>query len=168
MRGRARQAGATRDGLARVPGVSRAVFTPSRGMPGLGREGARATVVLLTLSSAVAGCAARDYAGISLVDGAADRTVQALARRALGGDRAAQLELGLRFEQGRGVERDPARACAIYNERPSRASGDILVWQPSTRSVERYSRQAAEPAESDELAFKAYQCRAAPRRGSAG
>jgi hypothetical protein len=71
-------------------------------------------VALLWAPFALAGCAANSYAGISLVAEAADPTLQALARRAQAGDQHAQLELGIRYEEGRGVPANRQRAAALY------------------------------------------------------
>ncbi|HWT14049.1 MAG TPA: hypothetical protein VN231_14945 [Allosphingosinicella sp.] len=59
-------------------------------------------------------CAVGSYAGISFAAGAADPELQSIARRAAGGDKQAQLDLGIRYEEGRGVERDPAMARRLY------------------------------------------------------
>jgi TPR repeat protein len=61
-----------------------------------------------------AGCADRDYQGISFAQGAAASELQSLAQRARGGDKHAQLELGIRFEAGLGVPVDWARAERLY------------------------------------------------------
>jgi hypothetical protein len=71
--------------------------------------------LLLLCAPLVAGaCAATSYAGIPLAAGAADPELQALARRAQAGDGQAQLELGIRYEQGRGVPAQPALARSLY------------------------------------------------------
>jgi hypothetical protein len=54
-------------------------------------------------------CANGSYGGIPLVSGAASVELQDLARRAQAGDKHAQLELGIRFEEGRGVPVDRKR-----------------------------------------------------------
>jgi hypothetical protein len=84
-------------------------------MPGRARWGA-ATAWLLALATlpALAACAANSYPGIPLAAGAADPEVQQLARRARAGDRQVQLELGIRYEEGRGVARDRETARRLY------------------------------------------------------
>lgn len=76
----------------------------------------RAAIAVLPLCAAVTltACAASSYAGIPLQAGAADPEVQWLARRAQAGDKHAQLELGIRFEEGRGVRCDQRRAEILY------------------------------------------------------
>jgi hypothetical protein len=59
-------------------------------------------------------CASPSHAGIPDAAETADPQVRQLARRASGGDRVAKLELGIRYEEGRGVERDPERARRLY------------------------------------------------------
>jgi hypothetical protein len=58
--------------------------------------------------------AAQTYAGVPLTPGAADRELQELARRAKAGDKHAQLELGIRYEEGRGVPINLRRAAQLY------------------------------------------------------
>lgn len=62
-----------------------------------------------------AACAAPTrYAGIDLRPGGAPADVQQLAVRAQADDKAAQLELGIRYEEGWGVARDLDRARRLY------------------------------------------------------
>jgi hypothetical protein len=105
------------------------------------------------------GCAANQYAGISLLPGRANADIQGLARRASAGDRLAQLELGRRFEQGIGVTRNASQACAIYTATPAHDTGEMWIYTPSSQSVERYVRPPNNQGPADELAFKAYECR---------
>lgn len=59
-------------------------------------------------------CAHDSYAGVSFETGG-DPATQALARRARAGDKRAQLDLGLRYEEGRdGMPFDLARAEQLY------------------------------------------------------
>ncbi|MEA3043722.1 MAG: hypothetical protein QOH47_1560 [Sphingomonadales bacterium] len=76
----------------------------------------RAAALAFTLACAplLAACAANSHAGISPAPGGAGPDLQALTRQAQAGDKQAQLELGIRYEEGRGVERDPARAERLY------------------------------------------------------
>jgi hypothetical protein len=53
-----------------------------------------------------------------------------LARMAQGGDKHAQLELGIRFEEGRGVERDLDKAKKLYRLAASDSGGRIWVYSP--------------------------------------
>lgn len=55
------------------------------------------------------------YLGISLRTGAADPQLQWLAYRAMRGNPRAELELGIAFEEGRGVPRDFAKAARLYS-----------------------------------------------------
>lgn len=77
-------------------------------------RGAIATALLLCASLALAACAPTTYAGISLKSGANDPALRSLAQRARAGDQQAQLELGIRFEAGRGLPRDLDRAAKLY------------------------------------------------------
>ncbi|WP_162806791.1 SEL1-like repeat protein [Sphingosinicella terrae] len=70
------------------------------------------------------------FAGISFASGAADSELQGLAMRAQAGDKHAQLELGIRYEQGRGVPVNLARAEHLYRLAASDSSGSGLVYLP--------------------------------------
>ena len=83
-------------------------------------------VVLLSLP----GCA-KSYAGIALTAGAADPDLQALARSARSGDKRAQLELGIRYEEGRGVAPDPKRAAQLYRRAAMQTGGVRLAYVPA-------------------------------------
>lgn len=78
---------------------------------------------LKTLGAAVAGlllcvllssCAASQVFGVDLTAPSTSEEVKVLARKAQGGDKLAQLELGKRFEAGSGVPKDLARAAKLY------------------------------------------------------
>jgi TPR repeat protein len=73
-------------------------------------RGFAAALLALAAPLTLAACAPTSYAGISLKPGAADPELQSLARRAQGGDKHAQLELGIRYEEGRGVPANLDRA----------------------------------------------------------
>ncbi len=103
---------------------------------------------LLGAVIALAGCAApSSYMGIDLttppsaaaashspsLPTATDLTalpLPDLARMAQGGDKHAQLELGIRFEEGRGVERDLDNAKKLYRLAASDSGGRIWVYSP--------------------------------------
>jgi hypothetical protein len=93
----------------------------------------RAFVVAAALLFAV-GCGARDcFQGISLAPGAAHPDVQALARSAMGGSKSAQLELGIRFEDGRGVQMDWDRAERLYRMAAVSSGGTMMIYVPPVR-----------------------------------
>jgi hypothetical protein len=75
-------------------------------------------------------CTTSSYAGIALTGAAADPELQALARRARDGDRHAQLELGIRYEEGRGVPADLARAEQLYRRAAAGADDSRMVYVP--------------------------------------
>jgi hypothetical protein len=91
---------------------------------------ALAAALVIGLSAGSSACTASSYAGIPLGAGAADPDLQSLARRARAGDRSAQLELGSRYEHGRGVVRDPARAAALYRRAAAGTTGAQQVYLP--------------------------------------
>lgn len=70
------------------------------------------------------------YAGIDLTAGGADLQLQALASRARAGNKHAQLELGIRYEEGEGVPVDLERARALYRGAASDTGGTIWVYSP--------------------------------------
>ena len=89
--------------------------------------GAVTGAAIITLQA----CAApSSYMGISLVAGAADPELQQLAYRAQAGDKQAQLELGIRFEEGRGVPVDAKRAMGLYRMAASDSGGTMWVYTP--------------------------------------
>jgi hypothetical protein len=71
-------------------------------------------LLALAILPALAGCAAGRSMGIPIASGAADPEIRTLAQRARAGDKSAQLALGIRYEEGRGVERDPQIARRLY------------------------------------------------------
>jgi hypothetical protein len=88
----------------------------------------------LLAASVLAGCAApSSYAGISLKPGAVDPQLQELARRARAGDKHAQLDLGIRYEEGRGIEPDLAIAKRLYRAAASPRRERSLIYFPPPR-----------------------------------
>lgn len=76
------------------------------------------------------GCATHRYMGIPLTPGAAHPELQTLARRARSGDKQAQLDLGIRFEEGTGVSQDTNRAVRLYRMAASDSGGTMWVYSP--------------------------------------
>jgi hypothetical protein len=68
--------------------------------------------------------------GVPFAAGAADPELQALARRAQQGDERAQLELGIRYESGRGVLVDLDRAERLYLLAAIERGGTTYVADP--------------------------------------
>ncbi|EJL21732.1 hypothetical protein PMI01_05147 [Caulobacter sp. AP07] len=68
----------------------------------------------LLLCALLWSCATNQAFGIDLAAPSTPEEVRALARGAQGGDKLAQLELGKRFEAGRGVPKNPGRAGKLY------------------------------------------------------
>ena len=85
---------------------------------------------LLAAALLMSGCATQRYMGVSLKPGGADPEVQALAARASTGDKQAQLDLGIRFEEGSGVARDLDTAKKLYRQAASDSGGTIWVYTP--------------------------------------
>ena len=85
---------------------------------------------LLAAAMLLSGCASQQYMGVSLKPGGADPAVQALAARASIGDKQAQLDLGIRFEEGAGVARDLDTAKKLYRQAASDSGGTIWVYTP--------------------------------------
>ena len=63
-------------------------------------------------------------------NGLTSMDLAALARRANAGDKRAQLDLGVRFEEGIGMERDPAKARKLYAQAATTSGGTIWVYSP--------------------------------------
>jgi len=85
---------------------------------------------LATLLAAPA-CTSTRYMGLSMVPGETAPEVQALAQRAQAGDKQAQLDLGIRFEEGNGVPRDIKRTMKLYRQAASDSGGMMWVYSPS-------------------------------------
>jgi len=62
--------------------------------------------------------------------GVGQAEIGSLARRAQAGDKQAQLELGIRFEEGRGVARDLNKARKLYAKAATGSGGTIWVYSP--------------------------------------
>lgn len=96
-----------------------------RGCAPLRRAGMSAAALAL-----VACAPSGHYMGISLAPGAAEAPLQQLATRAQAGDKQAQLELGMRYEEGRGVPRDRSKAMSLYGRAARDDGGRLWVYSP--------------------------------------
>lgn len=84
---------------------------------------------------ALAACAApSSYMGISLKPNAADADLQQQVRSAMNGDKLAQLDLGIRFEEGRGVIRDLNKAKKLYRQAAADSGGTTWIYTPSVQA----------------------------------
>lgn len=108
----------------------------------------RSSVVAVALL--LAACTNDSYLGISLAEGVAPPEVEKLAVLARAGDKHAQLELGIRFEEGRGVARDPAKARNLYRLAAADSGGPVWVYAPPVREGEagRVLRMGAGPRQA--------------------
>jgi len=84
-----------------------------------------ALTAALVAVAALAGCASQPerFAGISFNSESHPAEVRALAERAAAGDKLAQLELGIRYEEGRGVPSSRRRAERLYHMAASHSGG---------------------------------------------
>lgn len=96
-----------------------------------------APLAALGLSGLSACASSSEYMGISLKPGAAAIELQDLARRAQAGDKLAQLELGIQYEEGRGVPVDIGRAKRLYNFAASDSGGTVWIYSPPVGSGTR-------------------------------
>jgi TPR repeat protein len=95
----------------------------------------RALAVFLASSLSLAACASpAAYAAIPLTPGAADPELQSLAHRARRGDKPAQLELGLRYEEGLGLPVDLGRAARLYARAAADSGGVRWIYSPPVGS----------------------------------
>ena len=92
---------------------------------------AAAAILAAAASLGAAGCAPKSYAGIPLTEGAADPELQQLAHEARTGSAHAQLELGIRYEEGIGVERSFKRAAALYRQAATSTGGFRQAYSPA-------------------------------------
>jgi hypothetical protein len=76
------------------------------------------------------GCASNSYMGISYAPGAADASLQALAAKAQAGDKQAQLDLGVKLEEGRGVAPDRNKARRLYRLASADSGGTKWIYIP--------------------------------------
>jgi hypothetical protein len=116
----------------------------------------RVFVILAALAgfTQLASCAVpTSYIGISLQPGAAPSELQALAMRAQAGDKRAQLDLGIAFEEGVLVPANTRSAKKLYSLAASDTGGTAWVYQPPVGNSAgrlvpfdrgRYSRGLAE------------------------
>lgn len=82
-------------------------------------------------------CAASSqYMGIGFAPGAASTELQALAMRAQAGDKQAQLDLGIAYEEGRGVGVDLRKARKLYTLASADSGGTTWVYVPPVRNGE--------------------------------
>jgi TPR repeat protein len=80
----------------------------------------------------LASCAApTSYMGIDLQQGFESAKLRALARHASLGDKYAQLELGILFEEGVQVRRDDRAAELLYERAARNESDRVWFYQPS-------------------------------------
>lgn len=100
-------------------------------------RGATVALLLFCAPLVLGGCAAnaRSYAGIPFAAGSADAGLQSLALRARAGDKHAQLELGIRFEEGRGVPVRRTLARRLYRLAARDSGGMVWTHSPSVRGV---------------------------------
>lgn len=96
-----------------------------------------ASVVAAVTLLASAGCASSSYMGISLNPGEAAPELQSLARRAKGGDKQARLDLGIRFEEGKGVPKNKVQAIKLYRQAAADSGGTMWVYSPPVRKGDR-------------------------------
>ena len=88
----------------------------------------------LGLALLAAACAApTNHYGIALAPGAASPELQDLARGAAAGDKYAQLDLGIRYEEGNGVPRNLKRARRLYRLAATPSGGTQYVYTPPVR-----------------------------------
>jgi hypothetical protein len=99
------------------------------------REGARRVIVGIALCIAAACSYPTKYAGIDLTPGAADPQIQSLASRAKAGSKHAQLELGIRYEEGDGVPVDLEQARKLYEQAASDTQLQQTIYVPDGGAV---------------------------------
>lgn len=72
--------------------------------------------------------------GIPLTGEAGDPALRSLAQRAATGDKRAQLDLGIRYEEGRGVVPDIVKAERLYRLAASDSGGALWIYVPSVKN----------------------------------
>jgi len=94
------------------------------------RSGKAGILPLLAAALLLSACTNNAYMGIPLTEGVGDPTLRSLAQRASAGDKQAQLDLGIRYEEGRGVEPNVAKAKRLYHLASSESGGAMWVYSP--------------------------------------
>jgi hypothetical protein len=90
-----------------------------------------ASMALIAATVCLSACATpRSYMGLDIGPGAEDSSLTSLARRAQTGDQQAQLELGIAYEEGRGVRRNLLRAMQLYEEASRASGGSRIIHRP--------------------------------------
>lgn len=74
-------------------------------------------------------CSSKVYMGIPLTGGG-DPTLRSLAQRASAGDKQAQLDLGIVYEEGLGVPVNIAKAKKLYRLASTDSGGTLWVYSP--------------------------------------
>ncbi len=138
------------------------------GLRGEPNRGLRAAFAATFLFGSIASFPATSNAETPLVREQADPPIRELVRRASKGNRSARLELGVRLQEGRGVARDAEKACALFETAAKAESREVWLYTPSTRSVQRYERNAGPKSRVDEeLEYRAFLCRQGARAPAA-
>lgn len=92
----------------------------------------KACIALLVACAAMSLTACTEsYAGVRLSPGTGDPEIRNLARLARAGDKHAQLQLGIRYEEGRGVPVDFDRAMRLYALAASGSGGTEIFYVPA-------------------------------------
>ena len=100
-----------------------------KGEPVRGMRAALAAILLVGCGVGATACASGSVP-IPSASSFADPELRMLVRRARWGDKAAQLELGMRFEEGRGVTRNLDLAERLYARAAAASGGSILIYSP--------------------------------------
>jgi hypothetical protein len=94
----------------------------------------RSHLAVSLLAALLSACAApTSYMGIGFSPGAASPELQMLAQRAQTGDKQAQLDLGIAYEEGRGAAVDLERARKLYAQAAATSGGKIYIYQSPVR-----------------------------------
>ena len=81
------------------------------------------------------GCISTPYAGVLQKLNEADPELRSLVQRAQAGNKYAQLELGIRYEEGRGVVVSLAKAKSLYELAATDSKTTRQIYMPSTNKA---------------------------------
>lgn len=98
------------------------------------RSGNAGILPLLAAALLLGGCVSNTYMGIPLTGDADDPELRSLAQRAAAGDKQAQLDLGIRYEEGRGVPVRVDRAKQLYASAAVSDGGMSMLHIPSGKN----------------------------------
>ncbi|WP_375291537.1 hypothetical protein [Qipengyuania sp.] len=89
----------------------------------------------MTVATSFGACASQRYAGLDLRPGAAPADIQQLARVTQSGSKQAQLDLGIRLQEGRGIPVDHGKAARPFARVATDSAENRMLFVPAAGSL---------------------------------